>query len=393
VKGVVLRRKIDIFAVNSAEIMAYIYQNTDWPNFVWDAAKLTNLLAEVTHRQGRLLGRMESLGFHLQSEAALEAMTVELIKSNEIEGQSLDVQQVRSSIARRLGLDIAGLVPSDRHVDGLVEVVLDATRNYLEPLSKDRLCSWQAVLFPSGRSGMHKIVVGDWRKNEADDPMQVVSGPMGKEQVHFQAPDSELLDKEMRQFIHWFNTSFDVHPLLKAAISHLWFVTIHPFDDGNGRMARSITDMQLARADNTPQRFYSMSAQIRLERNQYYTILERTQRGTLDITVWLEWFLECLNRSLMAADTCTGAVIKKSLFWEYFATKNLNDRQRMMLNRLLDGFIGKLNSSKWSKLAKCSQDTALRDIQDLISQNILIKEPDGGRSTSYTLAPINKDGA
>ncbi len=388
-----MRRKIDIFAVNSAEIMAYIYQNTDWPNFVWDAAKLTNLLAEVTHRQGRLLGRMESLGFHLQSEAALEAMTVELIKSNEIEGQSLDVQQVRSSIARRLGLDIAGLVPSDRHVDGLVEVVLDATRNYLEPLSKDRLCSWQAVLFPSGRSGMHKIVVGDWRKNEADDPMQVVSGPMGKEQVHFQAPDSELLDKEMRQFIHWFNTSFDVHPLLKAAISHLWFVTIHPFDDGNGRMARSITDMQLARADNTPQRFYSMSAQIRLERNQYYTILERTQRGTLDITVWLEWFLECLNRSLMAADTCTGAVIKKSLFWEYFATKNLNDRQRMMLNRLLDGFIGKLNSSKWSKLAKCSQDTALRDIQDLISQNILIKEPDGGRSTSYTLAPINKDGA
>jgi Fic family protein len=363
----------------------YIYQQSNWPKFDWDHDRLIKPLVDVSHRQGRLLGRMEGLGFGLQAEATLQAMTVEVIKSNEIEGQILDANQVRSSIARRLGMDIAGLVPSDRHVDGLVEMILDATRNFREPLSADRLYGWQSVLFPSGRSGIQKIVIGSWRKNKPDDPMQVVSGAMGKERVHFQAPASEVLDHEMSQFISWFNSSNDLHPILKAAIAHLWFVTIHPFDDGNGRIARTIADMQLTRADATPQRFYSMSAQIRIERNAYYTILEKTQKGSIDITDWLEWFLGCLDRALMAAETITGSVIEKARYWEYLSTKNLNDRQRLMMNRLLDGFVGKLNSSKWAKITKCSQDTALRDIQDLINQNVLVKEQSGGRSTTYTL--------
>lgn len=368
--------------------MKYIYQHTDWPNFTWDQERLLKLLANVTHHQGRLLGRMEVLGFQLQAEATLQAMTIEVIKSNEIEGQTLDADQVRSSIARRLGMDIAGLVPSDRHVDGVVEVILDATRKYKESLTIDRLCAWQSALFPSGRSGMQKIVVGAWRDNKADDPMQVVSGAMGKERVHFQAPSSEVLDHEMRQFMSWFNSSNDLHPILKAAIAHLWFVTIHPFDDGNGRIARTIADMQLARADGTPQRFYSMSAQIRMERNDYYDILEKTQKGSMDITVWMEWFLGCLDRALMTADTTTGGVIEKARYWEYLLTKNLNDRQRLMMNLLLDGFVGKLNSSKWAKITKCSQDTALRDIQDLMNQNVLAKEQSGGRSTTYILIKL-----
>lgn len=366
----------------------YIYQHPDWPNFTWDQERLIKPLADVTHRQGRLLGRMEGLGFQLQAEATLQAMTIEVIKSNEIEGHTLDADQVRSSIARRLGMDIAGLVPSDRHVDGVVEVILDATRNYQDSLTIDRLYGWQSALFPSGRSGMQKIVVGAWRDNKPDDPMQVVSGAMGKERVHFQAPTSEVLDHEMSQFISWFNSSHDVHPILKAAIAHLWFVTIHPFDDGNGRLARTIADMQLTRADGAPQRFYSMSAQIRMERNDYYDILEKTQKGSMDITAWLEWFLGCLDRALMAADTITGGVIEKARYWEYLSTKNLNDRQRLMMNRLLDGFVGKLNSSKWANIVKCSQDTALRDIQDLINQNVLVKEQSGGRSTTYVLVRL-----
>ncbi len=365
--------------------MVYIYKNTDWPNFIWDQERLIKPLADVSHRQGRLLGRMEGLGFQLQAEATLQALTIEVIKSNEIEGQTLDADQVRSSIARRLGMDIAGLVPSDRHVDGVVEVILDATRNYKEALTTDRLCSWQSALFPSGRRGLQKIVVGAWRDNKPDDPMQVVSGAMGKERVHFQAPASGVLDHEMNQFMNWFNSSHEVHPILKAAIAHLWFVTIHPFDDGNGRIARTIADMQLARADGTPQRFYSMSAQIRLERNDYYDILEKTQKGSLDITVWLEWFLGCLDRALMAADAITGGVIEKARYWEFLSTKNLNDRQLLMMKRLLDGFVGKLSSSKWAKITKCSQDTALRDIQDLINQNVLVKDQSGGRSTTYML--------
>jgi Fic family protein len=365
--------------------MKYIYQNANWPSFEWNHEKLMQLLADVTHRQGRLLGRMEGLGFQLQTEATLQAITIEVIKSNEIEGQTLDVDQVRSSIARKLGLDVAGLVPSDRFVDGIVEVILDATRNYQQELTTDRLFGWQSALFPNGRSAMRKIIIGAWRDNTPDHPMQVVSGAMGKERVHFQAPPSETLDSEMRQFLRWFNSTMDLHPIIKSAIAHLWFVTLHPFDDGNGRVARTIADMQLARADQTSQRFYSMSAQIRMDRSDYYDVLERTQRGSLDITLWLEWFLGCLDRALTAADSITGNVIQKARFWEYLSTKNLNDRQRLMLNKLLDGFIGKLNSSKWAKLTKCSQDTALRDIQDLIQQNVLVQAEEGGRSTSYRL--------
>jgi len=370
--------------------MKFIYQHPEWPNFNWDQKKLITLLADVTHRQGRLLGRMEGLGFHLQTEATLKALTTEIIKSNEIEGQILDIDQVRSSIARRLGMDIAGLVQSDRHVDGVVKVILDATRNYKEPLSADRLFAWQSALFPGGRSGVQKIIVGAWRDNKTDDPMQVVSGPLGKQRVHFQAPASEVLLKEMNQFMSWFNSSNDTHPIIKAAIAHLWFITIHPFDDGNGRIARTIADMQLAYADGTHQRFYSMSAQIRIERKEYYDILEKTQKGTLDITAWLEWFLGCLDRALMAANTISGVVIEKAHYWENLSTKSLNDRQRLIINRLLDGFEGKLNTSKWAKIAKCSQDTALRDIQDLINQNILVKEQSGGRSTSYVLVNLGE---
>ena len=385
-----MRRILFILAAYCAENMKYIYQQSDWPSFVWDNERLIKLLADVTHRQGRLLGRMVGLGFPLQAEATLQAMTIEVIKSNEIEGQNLDTDQVRSSIARRLGMEVAGMVASDRHVDGVVEVVLDATRNFNAELTSDRLFSWQSALFPSGRSGMQKIVVGNWRNNTADDPMQVVSGAMGKERVHFQAPPSDILDQEMRKFLRWFNSSTEIHPILKAAIAHLWFVTIHPFDDGNGRLARTIADMQLARADGTPNRFYSMSAQIRIELNDYYSILEKTQKGSMDITPWLEWFLGCLDRALMAADMVTGGVIAKARYWDYLATKNLNDRQRTMMNRYLDGFVGKLNTSKWAKMTKCSQDTALRDIQDLINQQVLIKDQSGGRSTSYVLYSLDQ---
>ena len=369
----------------------YIYQKKEWPVFTWDREKLIPSLTRVTHRQGRLLGRMEGLGFQLRAEATLQAMTLEIIKSNEIEGRTLDANQVRSSIARRLGLDIAGLIPADRDVEGVVEIILDATQNFKEPLTENRLWGWQSALFPSGRSGMHKIVVGAWRDNSIDDPMQVVSGTMGKEKVHFQAPDSKVLTKEMQLFVSWFNNNEEFHPIIKAAIAHLWFVTIHPFDDGNGRIARTIADMQLTRADGTPQRFYSMSSQIRLERKEYYEILETIQKGSLDITEWLEWFLDCLERALIAADEITGGVLQKARYWDWLASKNLNARQRLLVNKVLDGFFGKLTSSKWAKIAKCSQDTALRDIQDLINQEILEKEPGGGRSTNYRLTQISTE--
>ena len=343
------------------------------------------LLAEVRHRQGRLLGKMENLGFSLQAEASLHTLTLDVLKSSEIEGELLDAEQVRSSIARRLGMDIAGLVPADRHVEGIVEMMLDATQQYQQPLSEDRLFGWHAALFPTGRSGMHKIVVGAWRDNKNDDPMQVVSGAMGKEKVHFEAPEADRLNTEMNQFINWFNEDHGMDAVLKAAIAHLWFVTIHPFDDGNGRIARAIADMQLARADGTPQRFYSMSAQIRKERKEYYNILEDTQKGSLDITRWLTWFLQCLDRAIAATDETLGGVLRKAKFWENHAATILNERQRTMLNKLLDGFDGKLNTSKWAKITKTSQDTALRDIQDLIDKQVLTKETGGGRSTSYTL--------
>lgn len=363
----------------------YIYQHRKWPDFQWDLNEISTLLADVRHQQGRLLGRMEGLGFALKEEATLQTLTMEVVKSSEIEGEILNPDQVRSSIARRLGMDVAGLVPADRNVDGVVEMMLDATQRYGSRLTASRLFGWHAALFPFGHSGMFRIVTGAWRNNTKDDPMQVVSGAMGRERVHFQAPDSEKLEGEMKKFLDWFNRAKHPDPVLKAAIAHLWFVTIHPFDDGNGRIARAITEMQLARADGSLQRFYSMSAQIRTERNGYYKILEETQKGSLDITAWIVWFLECLGRAIQATDSTLAAVIKKAKFWEDPFAQTLNDRQKMMLNRLLDGFVGKLTSSKWATITKISQDTAIRDIQDLIAKRLLRKEDAGGRSTSYVL--------
>jgi Fic family protein len=363
----------------------YIYQHKAWPNFTWDEKALLKLLTKVRYKQGRLLGKMEGLGFSLKEEATLQTLTQEVLKSSEIEGQILNPEQVRSSIARRLGIEVAGLIPSDRNVDGVVEMVLDATQRYTTELSNERLFGWHAALFPTGRSGMYKIIVGNWRDNSKDDPMQVVSGAMGHEIVHYEAPESKILANEMQQFVNWFNSTMDIDPVLKAGVTHLWFVTIHPFDDGNGRIARAITDMQLARADESTQRFYSMSAQIRVERNDYYEMLERTQKGGLDVTEWLEWFLSCYDSALSNTDKTLSTVMQKARFWKNPATANINDRQKLMLNKLLDGFDGKLNSSKWAKITKCSQDTAGRDINDLVVKELLLKEGAGGRSTSYIL--------
>lgn len=363
----------------------FIYQLPGWPSFKWNTERINLLLTGVRHQQGRLLGRMERLGFALQSEATLQTLTLDVLKSSEIEGELLDAQQVRSSIARRLGIDIAGMVTADRHVEGVVEMMLDATQHFDQPLSEERLFGWHAALFPTGRSGMYKIVVGAWRDNLPHDPMQVVSGPMGKEIIHYEAPAAELLPDEMNKFLQWFNETGNTDPVLKAAIAHLWFVTIHPFDDGNGRIARAVADMQLARADGTAQRFYSMSAQIRKERNAYYTILEKTQRGDLDITEWLEWFLECLDRALNATEEILSLVFKKASFWKAHEKTIFNLRQVQMLNKLLDKFEGKLTTSKWAKIAKCSHDTALRDINDLVEKKVLAKEAGGGRSSSYVL--------
>lgn len=363
----------------------YIYQLNNWPNFIWNKDEISHLLASVRYKQGRLLGRMETLGFNLKEEATLQTLTQDVLKSSEIEGEILDADQVRSSIARRLGMEIAGLIPSDRHIDGVVEMMLDATQRFQSELTIDRIFGWHAALFPTGRSGMYKIVVGNWRNNTKNDPMQVVSGAMGREKIHYQAPESELITIEMKKFVDWFNNKFEIDPVLKAAIAHLWFVTIHPFEDGNGRIARAITDLQLARADNSKQRFYSMSSQIRLERNTYYDILEKTQKGDLDITDWLLWFLSCFDRSLSNTDLTLASVIRKANFWDNPKLKGINNRQHFILNKLLDNFEGKLTSSKWAKIAKCSQDTASRDIQDLITRDILIKDDAGGRSTSYLL--------
>jgi Fic family protein len=364
--------------------MRYIYQLREWPKFSWDPGSIEQLLGIVRHQQGRLTGRMESLGFPLRREAFLETLTLETLKSHEIEGQLLDAHQVRSSIARQLGMDIAGLIPADRHVEGVVEMMLDATQHYDSLLSKERLFGWHASLFPSGRSGMQRIIVGVWRDNSLG-PMQVVSGAMGKEKIHFEAPPAEVIDQEMESFIEWFNNTKDIDPVIKAAIAHLWFVTIHPFDDGNGRIARAIADMQLARADGTAQRFYSMSAQIRKERNAYYQILEKTQKGGIDITLWIQWFLSCLNRALIATEHTFAGILRKAHFWEQHRATALNERQRLLLNKLLDGFEGKLTTSKWAKIAKCSQDTAGRDIDKLIQLGILTKDAAGGRSTHYLI--------
>ena len=363
----------------------YIHELQDWPRFYWNREHVAEHLASVRHRQGRLIGHMEALGFDLQQEAVLETLTTDVLKSSEIEGEKLDAEQVRSSIARRLGMDIGALKPAGRDVEGVVEMMLDATRHYDQPLTSERLFAWHASLFPTGRSGMTKIGAGAWR-DDSTGPMQVVSGAIGKEHVHFEAPKADRLDQEMRGFLHWFETDSGIDPVLKAGMAHLWFVTIHPFDDGNGRIARAIADLALARSENSPQRFYSVSAQIRQERQAYYDILEETQKGTMDITPWMDWFLGCLGRAIGGAQFTLSAVLAKARFWERIRGVALNNRQRLVLNRLLDGFEGKLTTSKYAKLAKCSQDTALRDILPLVERGILVRNPEGGRSTSYALA-------
>ncbi|MGQ1786429.1 Fic family protein [Saccharicrinis sp. GN24d3] len=363
---------------------AFIHQKDQWPEFTWNYNDFINLLSEVRNLQGRLVGKMETLGFDLRNEALLDTLTLDVLKSSEIEGEILNPDQVRSSIARKLGMEIAGAVDWDRNVEGVVEMMLDATQNCFKPLTADRLFDWHAALLPTGRSGMYKINVANWRK-DTTGPMQVVSGAMGKEKVHFQAPDSELLEKEMTQFLDWFNNNKKNDLVLKAAIAHLWFVTIHPFDDGNGRISRAITDMLLAQSDKSNQRFYSMSAQITLERKQYYEMLERTQKGDLNIASWIVWFLTCLSNALKSTETVLTKVLFKADFWRKHSETIINERQKKILNMLLDGFDGKLTSSKWAKIAKCSKDSAVRDINDLISKSILQKEAAGGRSTNYEL--------
>lgn len=366
----------------------FIYQQLNWPIFTWNNEQIINLLSEVRNLQGRLIGKMSSLGFNLVNEAMLKTFTLDVIKSSEIEGEILNLEQVRSSIARKLGVEIVGSIESDRSVDGVVEMLLDATQNCFKPLTAERLFDWHAALFPTGRSGMYKIVVADWRK-DTTGPMQVVSGAMGKEKVHFQAPDSSLIENEMNLFLNWFNNNNEIDLVIKAAIAHLWFVTIHPFDDGNGRIARALTDMLLSKSDKTNQRFYSMSAQIRVERKGYYKILEKTQKGNLDITEWIKWFLNCLLNSLKSTDSVLKSVLFKADFWKKHSHTLINERQKKILNRVLDGFEGKLTSSKWAKIAKCSRDTAIRDINDLIDKNILEKDDAGGRNTNYILKNLN----
>lgn len=363
----------------------WIYKHNAWPNFTWDAQKLSSKLAELRHKQGRLLGRMEGLGFELKREASLNTLTSDVVKSSAIEGENLNPEEVRSSIARRLGMDIPGLTPASRDVEGIVEMMLDATQSFSKPLTSKRLFDWHAALFPTGRSGMHSIIVGNWR-DDSNGPMQVVSGPIGHEKVHFEAPSADKLKKEMTAFLSWFENQSDVDPVLRAGIAHLWFVTIHPFEDGNGRIGRAITDMSLARADNISERFYSLSTQFACERKDYYNELERQQRSTPEITPWLEWFLDCLGRAVSGAENTLGKVLFKSQLWDKINQNPVSERQRFIINRMLeDDFTGHMNTSKYAKLAKCSNDTALRDIQELSAKGIFIKNPGSGRSTSYRL--------
>jgi Fic family protein len=363
----------------------FIYQLPNWPNFRWTTDRIAKELATVRHHQGRLLGRIEGYGLRLQCEAVLNTLTEEAVKSSEIEGQQLNPQQVRSSLARRLGIDIGALTPADRNVEGIVQMILDATQNYDKPITKERLFGWHAALFPTGYSGLLKIAAGVWRPAEAG-PMRVVSGPYGKERVHYEAPEAKFIDKEMEAFIAWFNRDVPrLDLVLKAAIAHLWFETIHPFEDGNGRIGRALADMLLARSERSPQRFYSMSAQIKAEQDKYYNRLEEAQKGDLDITDYLDWFLGCLDRAFDGAEGILADVLRKANFWNLHADQSLNDRQRLMVSRLLDGIEGKLTSSKWAKMAKTSQDTAGRDIEGLLRANVLVKEPGRGRSTSYVI--------
>lgn len=374
-----------IFAAKYADNMRsiYIWQQKEWPHFMWDDAKLSFKLGRVRSLQGKLVGKMSALGFDLKNCAMLDALTADITKSAEIEGEILNTDQVRSSVARHLGIEIEGLPEADRYIDGVVQVMIDATQNYMQPLTDERFFNWHAALFPTGRSGVYKITVADWR--QGSEPMQVISGAMGKEKIHYQAPDSGTVPLQMKLFLGWANAAQKIDPVLKAAIAHLWFVTIHPFDDGNGRISRTITDLFLARADEMPHRFYSMSAEIRKQRKGYYDILEKTQKGGLDITGWLEWFLDCLEVALLDTEKSISTILQKAAFWDKHRLVSMNERQIKMVNLLWDGFDGKLTSSKWGKIIKCSSDTALRDIQDLIAKDVLRKTEEGGRSTNYEL--------
>jgi len=357
----------------------YIYEQKKWPEFSWDQKKISELLLPLKFLQGQLTGRMKSLGFQDTETLVLGALTQDVVKSSEIEGEILDQSLVRSSVARHLGMDIGAIAP--RNIEGVVEMSLDATQNFDQPLTKERLLAWHFSLFPSGLSNFTRIKTGSWREK----PVDVVSGRSGREKVHFEGPPPEVVDHEMTLFLDFVNTDASIDPLLKSAVAHFWFVTIHPFEDGNGRIGRAIADLLLARSENSAQRFYSLSAQIQKERKDYYAILEKMQKGSLDITPWLVWFLGCFERALNAASLTLGSVLKKQEFWKTLEDVPLNDRQRKILNLLLEGFFGKLTSSKWAKITKCSQDTAYRDILDLLNRGILQKNPEGGRSTSYTL--------
>ena len=362
----------------------YIHQLPLWPRFSYNKDILGDLLANVRYQQGKLLGKMLQFGFELREEATLRILTEEIIKTSAIEGEELSVEAVRSSIANRMGIEIAGLIKADRNVEGIVEVMLNATKDNIKPLTKQRLFDWHYALFPTGRNGMHKINVGSWRKPE-NDPMQVVSGAYGREKVHYEAPSGHIIENEMQHFLDWFNNSNNENPVLKAAIAHFWFVTIHPFDDGNGRIARAISELLLARSEASPQRFYSMSSQIQKDRSKYYEILENSQKGNLDITEWIKYFLETLSLAVLDSENLLGNILAKAKFWDVFKDQYLNERQKNIINRLLEDFEGKLTSSKWAKICKCSQDTAIRDLKDLIEKGILKKDDLSGRSTSYSL--------
>lgn len=357
----------------------YIYEYDKWTEFTWDDKQISVVLGKVRHLQGKIFGQMGALGFSIKEETILSTLTLDVLKSSEIEGEILNYEQVRSSIARRLGLKYAGIVHLDRNVEGVVEMMLDATQRYDKPLDHERIFGWHAALFPTGWSGINRIDTGCYRKGE----MQVVSGPMGKEKIHFQAPPPNVVKKEMDEFLNWFNQETKIDGVIKAAIAHFWFIIIHPFDDGNGRIARALSDMLLARSEESSQRFYSLSNQILSEKKKYYEVLQKVQHSSGDITEWLDWFLNCLYQALENTDEVLKRVLKKADFWDKHKDTILNSRQRLMLNKLFDGFDGKLKSSKWAKIAKCSADTALRDIKDLINKGILQQEESGGRSTNY----------
>ena len=363
----------------------YIWQDKDWPKMMWQDSLLGKLLAEVNMLRGQVAGRMTMFGLNEQNDTMLDAVTAEIVNSAEIEGQRLNRDSVRSSVARHLGIETVKPPNEDHYVDGVVQVMLDATQNYSERLDAERLFGWHAALFPTGRSGMYKITVADWRKGE--EPMRVVSGAMGREKVHYQAPPSSDVPTMMDDLLQWIEKENETDPLVKAAVAHLWFVTIHPFDDGNGRLCRTITELLLARADKTTQRYYSMSSEILKHRNNYYNNLEKTQKGELDITEWIMWFLQTLKAALTLSLNKTENVIRKVGFWDKHRDTLLNERQRKVLNMMLDGFEGKLNSSKWYKINHCSQDTATRDINDLIDKGILRKTDEKGRNTNYELCP------